>query len=175
MDRRRMLHAFKAAKEVGNYEDAAVLPEHLDPQVHLSRNSLPQPFYLVCEHDTIIGLMSGAAQIRLRGSSVNTFTTGPGDLVYVPAGTPHRIEPVTPSVQLRYKVRSSEREAAVWACVHCDKQIARLDWRVTDPPSAAYALACQWFNEQCAGTLCAGCGQPVADVDLQALGWTAPQ
>jgi len=173
MDRRRMLHAFKAAKETGNYEDAAVLPEHLDPQVHLSRNSVPQPFYLVCEHDTIVGQLSGAAHIRLRASSVNAFTMGPGDMVYVPAGTPHRIEPMTPSVQIRYKVRGSEREAAVWTCAHCGGQVARLDWRLTDPPSAAYAPACQWFNEQFAGTRCPGCGQPVAAVDLQELAWPA--
>ena len=31
MNRRRMLHAFKA--EVGEYEDAAVLPEETDPQL----------------------------------------------------------------------------------------------------------------------------------------------
>jgi len=166
MDRRRMLHAFKAAKEVGNYQDAAVLPEHVDPQLHLSNNSVTQPFYLVCEHDTVVGQLSGAARIRLRETSVNAFGMEPGDLVYVPAGTPHRIEPVTPSVQIRYKVRDSKREGAVWTCPHCDEQIARLDWQLTEPPSAAYAAACQWFNHQYAGTQCPGCSQPVAAVDL---------
>ena len=39
MNRRRMLHALKA--EVGEYEDAAVLPAETDPQLYLSKNRQP--------------------------------------------------------------------------------------------------------------------------------------
>src|SRR5881397_2043913 len=46
MDRRRMLHTFKAAQEVGNYEDVPVLPADVDPQLYMSRNAVAQPFYL---------------------------------------------------------------------------------------------------------------------------------
>lgn len=169
MDRRRMLHAFKAAREVGNYEDAAVLPENVDPQLHLSTNTLPQPFYLVCEKDTVLGQMSGAALVRLRASTVNRFDLEPGDMLYVPAGTPHCIEPRSASVQIRYKVRASEREGAVWTCPACDEQVARLDWRLTDPPSASYVAACEWFNEHIAGSDCPHCGDVVPPVATELL------
>jgi len=65
VNRRRMLHAFKAAKEVGNYEDAAVLQEAVDPQLYLSRNWLPQPFHLICAKDTVITQLSGRSPVAL--------------------------------------------------------------------------------------------------------------
>ena len=52
MNRRRMLHALKA--EVGEYEDAAVLPAETDPQLHLSKNRQPQPFHLICAKDNVL-------------------------------------------------------------------------------------------------------------------------
>lgn len=175
MDRRRMLHAFKAANEVGNYEDAPVLPEDIDPQMHLSNNSVDQPFYLICEKDTVVGQMSGTARVKLLMSSVNEFAMEPGDMVYVPAGTPHRIESLTSSVQIRYKVRDSKREAAIWTCAHCGVQIARRDWLLADPPSAAYSVACQWFNEHHAGSACPGCSEDIPSIDLQTFSWSAAQ
>ena len=71
MNRRRMLHAFAA--EVGEYEDAAVLPEETDPQLYLSRNRQPQPFHLICSKDNVLSQLSGAADVHLRDSSVNRF------------------------------------------------------------------------------------------------------
>jgi len=44
MDRRRMLHAFKAAQEIGNYEEVPVLPAKVDPQLFMSRNSVHSLF-----------------------------------------------------------------------------------------------------------------------------------
>lgn len=173
MDRRRMLHAFKAAGEVGNYEDAPVLPENVDPQLHLSNNTELQPFYLVCEKDTVLGQLSGTALVRLRASSVNRFDLEPGDMLYVPAGTPHRIEPHSASVQIRYKVRDSQREGAVWTCQVCDAQVARLDWRLTDPPSDSYLAACKWFNQHVADTQCPNCGGAVESVSTEALARSA--
>jgi 3-hydroxyanthranilate 3,4-dioxygenase len=43
-----MLHTFKAALEMGNYEDVPVLPTSVDPQLYMSRNTVAQPFYLIC-------------------------------------------------------------------------------------------------------------------------------
>src|ERR1700684_4697589 len=91
MNRRRMLHPFKA--ELGEYEDAAVLPVDTDPQLYLSRNRRPQPFHLICSKDNVLSLMSGGAHVHLRDSSVNRFRMDVGDHVYIPAGTPHRIVP----------------------------------------------------------------------------------
>src|SRR6202044_4246615 len=92
MNRRRMLHPFKT--ELGEYEDAAVLPVDTDPQLYLSRNRRPQPFHLICSKDNVLSLISGAAHVHLRDSSVNRFRMDVGDHVYIPAGTPHRIVPV---------------------------------------------------------------------------------
>ena len=99
MNRRRMLHAFAA--EVGEYEDAAVLPEETDPQLYLSRNRHPQPFHLICSKDNVLSQLSGEADVHLRDSSVNRFRMVVGDHVYIPAGTPHRIAPVTEGVTIR--------------------------------------------------------------------------
>ena len=78
MNRRRMLHPFKT--EVGEYEDAAVLPVDTDPQLFLSRNRQPQPFHLVCAKDNVLALLSGSAQVQLRDSSV--YEALPVDLYF---------------------------------------------------------------------------------------------
>ena len=101
MNRRRMLHPFKT--ELGEYEDAAVLPEDTDPQLYLSRNRQPQPFHLICSKDNVLSQLSGAAQVHLRDSSVNRFRMDVGDHVYIPAGTPHRIVPIAEGVTLRFQ------------------------------------------------------------------------
>ena len=64
MNRRRMLHPFRT--EVGEYEDAAVLPVETDPQLYLSRNRHPQPFFLICSKDNVLSLLSGSAHLHLR-------------------------------------------------------------------------------------------------------------
>lgn len=83
-----MLHTFKAAQEVGNYEDVPVLPADVDPQLYMSRNAVAQPFYLICGKDTVVVQMSGTADMHLKESSVRRFHMAVGDHVYVPAGTP---------------------------------------------------------------------------------------
>ena len=101
MNRRRMLHAFKT--ELGEYEDAAVLPAETDPQIYLSRNRQPQPFHLICSKDNVLSQLSGAVHVHLRDSWVNRFRMEVGDHVCIPAGTPHRIVPVAEGVTLRYQ------------------------------------------------------------------------
>jgi len=78
-----MLHTFKAAHEVGNYEDVPVLPAEVDPQLYMSRNAVAQPFYLICGKDTVVVQMSGTADMYLKESSVCRFqrtsgSTAPG-------------------------------------------------------------------------------------------------
>ncbi|MFE3798968.1 hypothetical protein KHQ06_24255 [Nocardia tengchongensis] len=174
MGRRRMLSAFKTAAEIGNYADLAVLPLDVDPQVALSRNWLPQPFYHLYSHDTVIAQLSGGSVIRMHDSSVNYFTLTTGDNVYVPAGTPHRIEPVEEGVMLSYVPLELGLEGAVWYCSHCDAELYRLEWEHNNDAEAnrVYATACARFNSEEEARTCHECGTVADEVDLAALGWT---
>jgi mannose-6-phosphate isomerase-like protein (cupin superfamily) len=167
MKRRRMFPAFKAALEAGNYSDLPELPAAVDPQVYLSRNSVPQPFHLVCGKDTVLVQMSGEAVVHLRDSSVNRFNLVPGDHVYVPAGTPHRVIPLTESVQLRYKAPKAGLEGVVWFCEHCGRELAGADWDTSVVvPQRAYLQACAAFNESDDLRTCRGCGAEHPSIDL---------
>lgn len=177
MERRRMLHAFKAARETDNYSDTPVLPAHVDPQVHLSRNTVAQPFHLICGKDTVIAQLSGTAVLHLKDSSVNRFSMDVGDHVYVPAGTPHRLVPTEESVQLRYKPREAGLEGVAWYCPGCDRELHRVEWDTADTVSQrAYHDSCVAFNNDETLRHCTGCGALHPCIDLapfaswQALG-----
>ncbi|MFJ9889447.1 hypothetical protein ACIQRW_26795 [Streptomyces sp. NPDC091287] len=172
MNRRRMLHALKAAQETGDYEDAAVLHEAVDPQIYLSRNHLPQPFHLICSKDTVLTQLSGGAHLTLRDSSVNSFRMTVGDIVYMPAGTPHRIVPTEEGVCLRYMPLAAGMIGAVWYCPGCDAELWRHEWEHSnDSPAAGfYADACSRFNAD-PGRTCGKCGADHPAVDLAAYGW----
>src|SRR4051812_24014843 len=107
MARKRMLNTFKEAEAAGPYDEYPVLPADIDPQLHLSRNDRPQPFFLVCEKDTVLVQMAGRARVELRESSVLWWDVVPGDFLYIPGGTPHRILPDGVTVHYRYKAQAS--------------------------------------------------------------------
>ena len=167
MMRRRAFQVFQAAAEAGEYAELPTLPGHVDPQVYLSRNSVAQPFFLVCGKDTVIAQLSGESQLVLKDSSVNIFRLAPGDNVYVPAGTPHRVEPLTESVQLRYKARKAGLEAVAWFCRQCGLELCRAEWDTEDVVShRAYHDACQAFNEDPQARACRRCGAEHPAVEL---------
>jgi mannose-6-phosphate isomerase-like protein (cupin superfamily) len=168
-----MLHTFKAAQEIGNYEDVPVLPAKVDPQLHMSRNAVAQPFHLICGKDTVVVQMSGAAEMYLKDSSVNRFTMTVGDHVYVPAGTPHRIVPSDESVQLRYKARSAGLEGVAWYCPGCDRELHRVEWDTAETVSQqAYYDACVAFNEDDSLRHCSGCGAHHPRIEMAPFtGW----
>jgi 3-hydroxyanthranilate 3,4-dioxygenase len=162
-----MFQAFKAAGEAGDYTELPMLPAQVDPQVFLSRNSVPQPFFLVCGKDTVIAQLSGEAQLQLRDSSVNTFALAPGDNVYVPAGTPHRIVPLTEVVQLRYKPAKAGLEGVAWFCEECGLELCRAEWDTAEVVShRAYYDACLAFNADPQARACRRCGTEHPSVDL---------
>jgi hypothetical protein len=168
-----MFQAFKASGEAGDYTELPMLPAQVDPQVYLSRNSVPQPFFLICEKDTVIAQLSGEAQLQLRDSSVNTFALAPGDNVYVPAGTPHRLVPLTETVQLRYKARKAGLEGVAWFCEECGLELCRAEWDTAAVVShRAYYDACAAFNDDPQVRACRRCGagQPRLDLD-RFTGW----
>ena len=176
MSRRRMLDAYKVGAQVGNYADLAVLPLDVDPQITLSRNWIQQPFYQIFAEDTVLAVMSGESLIRMQLSSVNTLRLQIGDHAYIPAGTPHRIEPVTESVMLRYIAGDAGLEAAAWFCETCGDELYRLEWQHDHDAEAAriYAAASARFNATTDARTCRRCGTVAGEIDLDALGWGEP-
>lgn len=167
MARRRMLNGLKAAQDIGDYAELPVVPATVDPQVHLSRNTEAQPFWLICGKDTVVALLSGSGVLHLKGSSVNWFTMAIGDHVYVPAGTPHRMVPAEESVQLRYKAREPGLEGVAWYCPGCDRELHRVEWDTAETVSQqAYHDACALFNDDEALRHCAHCGVPHPRIDM---------
>lgn len=167
MKRRRMFQAFKVAAEAGNYAEMPMLPAQVDPQVYLSNNTVAQPFFLICSKDTVIAQLSGEAVVHLKDSSVNYFNLESGDNVYVPAGTPHQIVPLTPSVHIRYKPQEPGLEGVAWFCSECGKELCRAEWDTeVIAPQRAYYDACVAFNEQAAVRTCDGCGDVHASVAM---------
>ena len=101
MPRKNRFSTFEEAAARGAYDEFPMLEIGIDPQLHLSRNAIAQPFFLICEQDTMIAQLSGAARIEFRHAAVNYFDAEIGDFVYVPGGTPHRI------VKPKSRIRSS--------------------------------------------------------------------
>ena len=172
MERKRMLKVFKQAQEAGAYDEYPVLPASIDPQLHLSRNVRPQPFYLICEHDTVLSQMSGQASVEFKAASVLSHSLEPGDFVYVPAGTPHRIIPQTESVQLRYKAKQPGLEGIAWYCSACGAEVWREEWDTAEElPQEGYWRACQLFNTNDTKRVCGQCGAEHPPVDLTGIRW----
>jgi 3-hydroxyanthranilate 3,4-dioxygenase len=173
MVRRMMSQAFEHAAERGPYDDYPVLPAGIDPQLCLSRNDRIQPFYLICQKDTVLIQMSGQARIRLRQSSVNYFNAVPGDHIYIPAGTPHRIEPTHgEALQYRVKAEPAGLEAVAWACEACDAELWRHTWDTAQRLSQEGWLdAVQAFNDDPQKRSCAACGHTHPPVDLTPYRW----
>lgn len=172
MDRKRMLNGFKAAAEVGPYDEFPVLVPGIDPQVYLSRNARPQPFYLICERDSLLVQMAGTGRLLMKYSSVVWEPMQPGDFVYIPAGTPHRYVPTTESLQTRYKPEPAGLEGVAWFCEGCGTEITREEWDTSEQVSqAGYSDACQRFNASAETRTCPNCGRIHPQVDLSGLRW----
>ncbi|MGW1784831.1 hypothetical protein ACWCQQ_37825 [Streptomyces sp. NPDC002143] len=174
--RRRMINALDATHEFGEYEDAAVMPEDTDPQVYVSHNRSPQPFHLLCEKDSVISVLSGAAYVNLRDSSVLRFKMDVADHVYIPAGTPHQIVPIEEGVVLRHMARDAGRFGAAWYCSACDAEVHRYEWQhdKDDVLGQQYAAACARFTADDSARTCPKCATVHPGVDLAVYNWPAP-
>jgi 3-hydroxyanthranilate 3,4-dioxygenase len=170
-----MLHSLKAGADLGEYEDAAVLPLETDPQIYLSRNTLPQPFHLICEKDTVISQLSGLADVHLRESSVNRFRMDVGDHVYIPAGTPHQIVPIEPGVTLRYLPLEAGRLGIAWFCPDCGAEVQRYEFEHDNelPLILTYAAAASRFSADMQARTCDKCAVVHPEIDLARYGWDA--
>ena len=172
MPRKNRFSAFEEAAARGAYDEFPMLEIGIDPQLHLSRNSLAQPFFLICEQDSMIAQLSGVARIEFRDSSVGHFDTEVGDFVYVPGGTPHRIVPKSKSIHIRYKAEHPGLEAVAWFDATSGEEISRITWDCADElPQEAYLRACRAFNATPAMRTSKTTGAMLPEIDLAPFRW----
>lgn len=172
LSRKRMFHAFKAARDACSYDELPVLRPDVDVQVYLSRNDRPQPFFLICEHDTLLTQLVGDAVLELKYSPVLYHMLEPGDIVYVPGGTPTRVVPTAPSVQLRYKAADAGLEGVAWFCPGCGAEVHRDEFDTAEElPQDAYSRACREFNAKPELRACPSCGAAHPELDLTGIRW----
>jgi hypothetical protein len=172
MRQKRQYLTAREAPEAGPYDEFPTFPPGIDPQLCLSRNDRPQPFYLICEHDTVLVQMSGAGRVVFRGGPVNYHVLEPGDFVYVPARTPHRFIPDRESVQYRFKPEHPGLEGVAWYCEGCGAELWRRIWdTAAELPQEGYLRACLAFNADAARRTCKACGSAHPAIALDAYRW----
>ncbi len=172
LNAQHMAFTFTLAAQSGPYDEASVLPDALDIQLTLSRNDRPQPFHLICEHDSVIVVMSGTGRVEFKDSSVLHHEYVLGDLIYVPARTPHRILPNETSVHHRFKLPESQLEGVSWYCEGCGVELHRDVWELADElPQEGYLRACADFNDNPALRHCQQCDGLHPELDLNGYRW----
>lgn len=171
-ERARMANLFAVAQQAGPFGELPTPPPDFDPQVHVSRNDGVQPFFLICERDTVVATLGGDGAIEFHGSSVREHRVGPGDFVYVPAGTPHRIRADAPLVQFRFKARDAGLEATAWYCPACDAELWRREFETErEIPQRVYLEACEEFNAREDLRTCERCGTVHDPVEVSGVRW----
>lgn len=172
LPRKKTFVVFKEAPKLGPYDERPMLPDDVQTQICLSRNDRPQPFYLICEKDTLLAVFSGTGKVEMQLTSVRWFPLEPGDHVYVPAGTATRLVPETESVIMRYKAREAGLEAVAWYCESCGTELFR---HVFDTAGSVaqegYVAGCQAYNEDPARRRCGKCRREHPAVDLAGYRW----
>lgn len=170
--RKNFVDSFPESVSYGPYDEFPMLAPETDPQIHVSKNHLPQPFYLICSKDSVLAQLSGKATIRLKHPEVISQSTQPGDFLYIPAGTPHTIEPDGPGIYHRYKARDAGLEGVAWYCDNCNKELYREVWdSATELPQNAYSRITNTFNSTPSMRLCKFCGTEHPPVDLTGIRW----
>jgi len=165
------VQTFAAAPAAGNYGEMPVLGVEIDPQLFLSRNDKAQPFFLICQKDSVLVQMSGKGRLEFSEGPSRWFTLDVGDFAYVPGGMPHRYLPESPSVQYRYKARDAGLEAVAWFCPSCAAEVARRTFdTATKLPQEGYAESCEWFNADAKNRTCK-CGAVHPPADVAGMRW----
>ena len=171
LERKKTLNVFKEADRVwGSYDDYPVGPPGTDPMPHLSRNRVPQPFFLVCEADQVLIQMAGEGELYLKEQAVTAMHLEPGDTIYLPAGIPSRLVPRGENLQIRLKPYPPAREAVAWYCPGCGELVhARaIEGQI---PQEGYWEAVHLFNGDAALRTCPGCAAVHPPVELGDIAW----
>lgn len=170
LERKKTLNVFKEAKNAwGSYDDYPVGPKGTDPMPHLSRNRVPQPFFLVCEEDQVLIQMAGEGELEMRETVPERMTLIAGDSVYIPAGTPSRVVPRGEVLQIRLKADPPAREAVAWYC-GCGELVHTIE---LEPGilQERYWEAVQTFNASAELRTCKACGAVHPEASLEDIAW----
>jgi 3-hydroxyanthranilate 3,4-dioxygenase len=171
LERKKTLNVFKDGKGAwGSYDDYPVGPPGTDPMPHLSRNRVPQPFFLVSEEDQVLIQMAGEVSIEFREIEPRRMRLTPGDTVYIPAGVPSRLVPEGENLQIRLKVEPPGREAVAWYCAGCDA-LVYTEELAAGIVQEGYWHAVQAFNEDTTRRTCGACVAVHPPVDLGDIAW----
>lgn len=172
--RKNAFNIFRDAARLGSFGEYPMLSPEVDPQVHLSRNAVDQPFFLVCEKDTVLAQFSGRSRVMFKQGAERYANLVPGDYLYVPGGIAHRILITTPGEVLRYKARAPGREAVEWYCDDCGELLDRHGWNSSEiPAQAGYLAGCERWNAEPERRTCARCGTVHEEADLTPFRWGA--
>ncbi|HZS38618.1 MAG TPA: hypothetical protein VFF06_17420 [Polyangia bacterium] len=171
LERKKTLNVFKEAPNAwGSYDDYPVGPAGTDPMPHLSRNRLPQPFFLVSETDQVLIQMAGEGHIFFRDIEPDRLRLVPGDTVYIPAGVPSRLQPDGENLQIRLKAEPPSREAVVWYCPQCAGELHSTEISAGIVQDQ-YWSAVQRFNGDAKLRTCKACGAVHPTVELGDIAW----
>lgn len=174
MARKRQFQTFKEAKKRGFFDEYPMTPAGVDPQIHMSRSEGRQPFFLICEKDSMLVQMSGEALVELKESPVLYDDLVMGDFLYIPAGTPTRITAILDSVQYRYKAEVAGLEGVAWYCECCGEEVAREVWDTAEEvPQAAYLRITTAFNQSEQMRTCNQCNSIHPLLDVSGNRWEA--
>ncbi|MBN1209671.1 MAG: hypothetical protein JXB05_32785 [Myxococcaceae bacterium] len=172
LPRKKTFVVFREAGKLGPYDERPMLPDSTQTQIYLSRNEGPQPFYLICEKDTLVAVFSGTGRMELELTSVRSFPLEPGDHVYVPAGTPTRLFADTESVIMRYKASQPGLEGVAWYCESCRTELYRYVFDTARSSShEGYLTGCRAFNQDEARRRCSACGWVHPAIELGRYRW----
>lgn len=172
LKRKKTFRVFREAKKLGPYDERPMLPADVQLQIFLSRNDRPQPFFLICEKDSLLMVFSGTGRVEFKHTSVHWFPLAPADHVYVPAGAATRLLPETESVIMRYKAREAGLEGVAWYCERCGGELHRHVFDTAQTvPQAGYLAGTQAFNADEALRRCGTCAAVHPSVDLEGYRW----
>lgn len=172
MAQKKSFHLYKEAKRLGSYDEYPMVPGETDMQLHLSRNSEPQPFYLICDGDTVHTQMSGKGSIQFNSDTVKRYPLERGDVIYIPAGTPHRFVPTQESIVMRAKAQFPKLEGVAWYCDDCGTEVHRQVWDAHEKLcQEGYLEACTAFNAGEEARRCPSCAKTHDPVDISWNRW----
>ncbi len=156
---------------LGSYDDLPLLPAGANPRPYLSRNRVPQPFFVAAASSAVLAQWRGEAELDLRGPTRTRLMLRPGDQAALPADVPYRVLPRGECVQVIYRVEPRGRELLLWYCPYCDTRLyPHLVEGTAGPRQRAYWDAVQAFNSTTDLRHCEYCGalhQPVSLADLR--------
>lgn len=172
--RRNKLNLLKDGGKLESFDEFPVLRPEVDPQLHVSNNSVDQPFALVCGKDTVLAQVTGRARVAFEDGPVRYFDLEAGDHVYVPAGSEHRVETLEPGIQLRYRAREPGVEGVVWRCKSCRTELDRHVWDSAQTVTqTGYQFACERHNNEESRRTCKSCEARHDPIDLSPFRWAA--